>query len=600
MHSSAPDTLIGTVLEGQFRVERLIGRGGMGRVYVAESLRLRRRCALKVLLPELTADPRCVERFLREAQAIAQIHHENVVDIHHLGEDPSGIVFFAMELLSGEDLASRLKRRDEQPLDWRAATRLMLQVARAIIAVHAAGLIHRDLKPSNVFIARMKDGSPQVKLLDFGIVKADDQATLTGTGTVIGTASYMSPEQIQGDRLDRRCDIYSFGVLFYEALAGRRPFTGEPVQVAYHHCHTAPTPLRSHAPEVPRELEQLVMSMLAKDVGERVQTAEAIEQILLEILAEKPSDAPVTAPSREPPRAWVVPAAAARAGTAVSVASPDLVATKPRALVASGSRSRPAGEPRRSQPASPSPAGPPLASAAAPMRPRPANATRASGVMSLALLGLFAGGIAIVVYGLASDETPEARETATSTLVPTLVALPPDEAVAVQSVDVPATEPPMKVDPGKIVSAVTDVTAKEKAPVRSKRADDPSAPDPAAARQLAAQGTEALTAGRRSEAETLFNKAIGRDRRCAEALIGLSDIHFDRGSSEQAQNYAAQAVAVAASNSEYRLKLGDAYYKGARYQDALTQYETAQQLGNDKAGPRVAKARAKLGAAAGR
>src|SRR5688572_3605221 len=108
MQLSDPDPLIGAILEDQFLVERLIGRGGMGRIYIAESRRLKRRCALKVLLPELTADERCVERFLREAQAIAQIRHENVVDIHHLGEDPTGIVFFAMELLSGEDLATRL------------------------------------------------------------------------------------------------------------------------------------------------------------------------------------------------------------------------------------------------------------------------------------------------------------------------------------------------------------------------------------------------------------------------------------------------------------------------------------------------------------
>jgi serine/threonine protein kinase len=213
----------------------------MGRVYIADETRLRRRCAVKVLLPELAQDKDNVERFLREAQSIAQIHHENVVDIHHLGEDENfGVVFFAMELLSGEDLEMRLADRKKRPIAWLDVCRWMAQVAGAMGAVHAAGLIHRDLKPSNIFLNRRRDGREQVKLLDFGIAKGFNRSALTGTGAALGTPYYMSPEQILAEQLDPRSDIYSLGVLFFEAIAGRMPFIGEPIQVAMQHCNVLP------------------------------------------------------------------------------------------------------------------------------------------------------------------------------------------------------------------------------------------------------------------------------------------------------------------------------------------------------------------------
>jgi serine/threonine protein kinase len=281
------DALIGAVLEGRFQIDKLLGEGGMGRVYVAEELRLKRRCAVKVLLPELTQDKGCVERFLREAQAIAQIHHENVVDIYHLGEDIAlGVVFFAMELLSGEDLETRLLDRARRPLSWQQVVLWMAQVAGAVGAVHGAGMIHRDLKPSNIFIARRRDGRDQIKLLDFGIAKVANHAALTNTGAAIGTPFYMSPEQILAQALDTRTDIYSFGVLFFETLAGRMPFVGEPIQVAMQHCNVPPPKLSEINPEadIPPELEDLVLRMLAKDRDARPQSMDEIEVLLQDFL----------------------------------------------------------------------------------------------------------------------------------------------------------------------------------------------------------------------------------------------------------------------------------------------------------------------------
>ena len=287
------DALIGTVLEGRFQIESVLGEGGMGRVYLAEELRLRRRCAVKVLLPDLAQDAECVERFMREAQAIAQIHHENVVDIYHLGDASSGFVFFAMELLSGEDLETRLFDRERRPVSWQQVVLWMAQVAGAVEAVHAAGMIHRDLKPSNIFLARRRDGRDQIKLLDFGIAKVASSAALTNTGAAIGTPFYMSPEQILAEALDHRTDIYSFGVLFFEALTGRRPFVGEPIQVAMQHCNI-PAPRMADvnpAAEIPEELEDLIGRMLAKAREARPQTMEEIESYLHELI---PTNTPTT------------------------------------------------------------------------------------------------------------------------------------------------------------------------------------------------------------------------------------------------------------------------------------------------------------------
>ncbi len=277
------DALIGTVLEGRFHVEQLLGEGGMGRVYIADEKRLQRRCALKVLLPELAGDKDCVERFLREAQAIAQIHHENVVDIYHLGDDTGdGVVFFAMELLQGEDLETRLGDRQRRPLAWEQVCQWIAQAAGAVAAVHAAGMIHRDLKPSNIFIAKRRDGRERVKLLDFGIVKTTNRAALTSTGAAIGTPYYMSPEQVLALPLDPRADIYSLGAVLFEALADRPVFLGEALQVAMQHCNIPAPRLGVVAPDlaIPPELEALVAQMLAKDPAERPQSMLEIEDFL--------------------------------------------------------------------------------------------------------------------------------------------------------------------------------------------------------------------------------------------------------------------------------------------------------------------------------
>lgn len=298
---STRDPLLGSLLDGRYLVSKLLGQGGMGNVYLAEETRLRRRCALKVLHPKLAEDRTNVERFLREAQTIAQLEHPNIVDIYAYGEEASGVVWFAMELLVGEDLDARLRARAERPFTSHECCAWGIQIAQAVAVVHDAGLIHRDLKASNIFLARRRDGEEIVKLLDFGIARPEEGSELTATGITLGTPSYMSPEQVQNKVVDRRSDIYSFGVLLFKLLTNRLPFTGEPIQVAMAHC-TASVPVPSviaPAAGISPAMDALVLRTMEKDPARRYLSMRELERALRAVLdAEAPELAPIARSSR--------------------------------------------------------------------------------------------------------------------------------------------------------------------------------------------------------------------------------------------------------------------------------------------------------------
>lgn len=300
------DPLVGSLLDGRYRVVSFLAQGGMGHVYVAEEVRLRRRCALKVLHPHQSHDSAHVERFLREAQTMAQFKHPNIVDIFAFGEEPSGLVFFAMELLAGEDLDARLKARAERPFTTRDCCVWAIQVARAVGVVHAAGLIHRDLKASNIFLARRQDGEEIIKLLDFGIARREEGSELTGTGVSLGTPSYMAPEQFkEGVELDRRVDIYAFGVVLYRLLTGQLPFTGDAFQLAVKHNEMKPPAPSKVAPDVgiSKRLEAVVLKCMAKLPSDRYAAMQEVEDALVAVLREdalRPGFAVSRVPTREP------------------------------------------------------------------------------------------------------------------------------------------------------------------------------------------------------------------------------------------------------------------------------------------------------------
>lgn len=296
------------VLSGRYALISHLARGGMADVYVAEDQRLGRQVAVKVLHGQLARSEAFVERFRREAQAAANLTHPNVVSIYDWGQDDD-LYFMVMELVKGRNLRQILK--SEGTLLPSRVAEIASDVASALSAAHHSGLVHRDVKPANVLLT----GDGTVKVTDFGIARAwTDSDQLTSTGAVIGTATYFSPEQAQGMPADARSDIYSLGVVMYELLAGRPPFSGEsPVSVAYQHVRQQPAPVSDLNPTVPLELEAIVMRALAKEPADRYDTAGDLRDDLERYLAGL---TPAAAEQAEPATRLLAPAPAPAAAPA--------------------------------------------------------------------------------------------------------------------------------------------------------------------------------------------------------------------------------------------------------------------------------------------
>src|SRR5215510_9035130 len=263
---------------GQYRVTGVIGRGGMGAVYAGEHALLGRPAAIKVLLPELSQKQDIVTRFFNEARAATAIRHPGIIEIYDFGWTAEGAAFIVMEHLEGETLARRAAR---VRFRWPAALAIARQIAGALSAAHAKGIVHRDLKPDNVFLVPDPEvpGGERIKLLDFGIAKLADSSlsNMTSTGTLIGTPTYMAPEQCRGVAIDHRVDLYALGCVIYELCCGRPPFVGEGTgDVLAAHIYV-PVPAMSGAVSaIPPAVEQLVRRLLAKAPPERVQSADEL------------------------------------------------------------------------------------------------------------------------------------------------------------------------------------------------------------------------------------------------------------------------------------------------------------------------------------
>ncbi len=255
-----------SVLAGRYEVVRRVGVGGMADVYLADDTKMGRQVALKILHPQYAGDDSFVERFRREALA-ARLQHPNIVQIYDSGQQ-GDFNFIVMEYVEGRSLKDYLS--DEGPLEVAEASRIAREVLTALAYAHRTGLVHRDIKPGNILLS--EDGKVQVT--DFGIARAEAGSTMTQTGTILGTAYYLSPEQAQGLPLDGRSDIYSLGVVHYEMLTGRRPFEGDsPVSIAYKHVREMPRPPSTHRGDIPRSLEAIVMTAMAKRPEDRYSSA---------------------------------------------------------------------------------------------------------------------------------------------------------------------------------------------------------------------------------------------------------------------------------------------------------------------------------------
>ena len=265
-----------TVFNGRYELHRQLARGGMAEVFLARDLLLDRPVAVKVLFDEFSNDPSFVERFRREAQRAANLNHPNIVSVYDWGEE-RGTYFIVMEYVEGRSLAEII--RTGGPLHPDRAAEVASEIAAALGFAHRNGIVHRDVKPGNVLVAP----SGLVKVADFGIARAlvGPQNEFTRPGTVMGTATYLSPEQAQGREVDTRSDLYALGVVLYEMLLGRPPFTGDtPVAVAYQHVENSPPSLRVAGASVADSLEAITMKLLAKNPVNRYPTAEDLRNDL--------------------------------------------------------------------------------------------------------------------------------------------------------------------------------------------------------------------------------------------------------------------------------------------------------------------------------
>ncbi|HVK87247.1 MAG TPA: serine/threonine-protein kinase, partial [Kofleriaceae bacterium] len=300
------DPLIGQTLAERYAIQKKLGEGGMGAVYLAMHTLLDKPIAIKVLHGEFVRKPDLVERFMQEAKAASKIQHENVIDISDFGMTPDGHVFFAMELLKGRDLHEDVMRAKlgGELLPWARSKRIFLQICAALAAAHKQGVIHRDLKPENVYLVDFLDDHDFVKLLDFGIAKMTEveegARKLTKTGMLFGTPEYMSPEQARGEHVDARVDIYAMGCILFQLVTGRTPFEADNFMGVLTMHLTEPVPeLPGEVLDrigAPHELAGIIHKALDKDRDERWQTIEELANAIRTVCGDPlPSGATATA-----------------------------------------------------------------------------------------------------------------------------------------------------------------------------------------------------------------------------------------------------------------------------------------------------------------
>jgi eukaryotic-like serine/threonine-protein kinase len=305
------DTLIGTVFDGRYRIVRKLGTGGMADVYLAEDQELGRRVAIKILNDRHAADDQFIERFRREAKNAAGLSHPNIVSIYDRGT-AEGTYYIAMEFLDGRSLKEMIVGRGPAPV--RTAIDYARQILAAVGFAHRNGIVHRDIKPHNVLV------SPEgrLKVTDFGIARSG-ASQMTEVGSIIGTAQYLSPEQARGSPVDQTSDLYSVGVVLYEMLTGQVPFTGDtPLEIAMKHLSAVPKPPSELRPDVPHDLDLIVLRALAKNPEERYQTAEEMDADLARVA----EGLPVGAETADA-------ATAVLSGSGVLAAAPTAVVSSP-------------------------------------------------------------------------------------------------------------------------------------------------------------------------------------------------------------------------------------------------------------------------------
>ncbi len=364
--ATAGTDLMGTVVADRYHILKKLGEGGMGQVYLAEHVKMGRKSALKVMNPGMNQDADAIARFNREASNASRLNHPNICAIYDFGETPDGLIYLAMEFIEGQSLTSLVEKSGALP-PARAAS-IIHQSADALQVAHDAGIVHRDLKPDNIMIAKNRDGTDLAKVVDFGIAKAhsSDAQKVTKTGMVVGTPEYMSPEQLSGDKLDGRSDIYSLALVAFNCLTGTLPFPSDSAQEAMiARLIEQPKTLAEMKPDVawPAEVQQVMDKALARDANERYQSAAQFGRELWAACESMPASQ------------------AAEAGTQVLSAPASAAAGVPKTRVATPSDGG-------KTVAGPAAKGAPAAAAPAPVAVKKSNTTMiAAAVIGIAVLG---------------------------------------------------------------------------------------------------------------------------------------------------------------------------------------------------------------------
>jgi serine/threonine-protein kinase len=292
---SAPD-LVGREIAGRYRIVKKLGEGGMGAVYRGEQLSLKRAVAVKLLKPELGANQVILRRFNAEAEAVAKLSHPNTVNIYDFGQDSDGSLFIAMEFIEGRSLREAIQT--EGPFSATRALHIALQVAASLSDAHAHAIVHRDLKPDNVMLQERGRTKDVVRVLDFGIAKLRDdnratQQAMTQAGDMLGTPQYMAPEQIRGEAIDGRTDVYALGCMIYEMVTARMPFEAPTIMAMLSkHLLEQAVPPAQRRPDlaIPPAIDQLVQRAMAKDPASRPATMDQFAEMLQAVLATLPTD----------------------------------------------------------------------------------------------------------------------------------------------------------------------------------------------------------------------------------------------------------------------------------------------------------------------
>lgn len=530
--------LVGTVLAGRYRILKKLGDGGMGAVYLGEHLKFGRKDAIKVLHPALATDPEAIARFNRGARNVSAIRHRNICTVYDCSDTEEGFQFLAMEFIPGETLQDRLVR--EQALPLPQALAITKQVADALEAAHEAGIAHRDLKPANIMILSGRDGSDEVRVVDFDIAKGsmdEDDSEVTRVGFVVGTPEYMSPEQLTAAPLDGRSDLYSLGLILYRMLSGTFPFRAQTREDLYLGRLTqTPRPISEVVPgaDFPPELQAILDRALQRSVEDRYPDAATFARDLAALLQKVHSPALASPPTR--PAIPREPAPTGLPETQVQASPTAAPATMPPAVagVQKGTRGR---------------------------------------LLALAL-------VAVLVLGGGAVWAASSRDSEAEPLMEEQRAPMPQEPAAVDAAAPEGVD--VTVEPNGASSAGSPAVGGSSAPqtisspeMREPIASRPAAPEPAAPAPAASSASDVLTtraseilrrqlgrvatadpnsavlAATRDTAEMIWNRDVSaRDR--ARAAYIVAQVWAARGDSGQCATWARRAVEMNPENQGYQ------------------------------------------------